>query len=108
MCRLSQEFPGYGPTVCLVKRWLRAQMLDDELFPDIPLELIVASEFISPEPFTVVLQPQAAFLRVLSVLANRNWCLEPVIINFNRDLTREYFKIFYDVCVLIYNIVIIT
>lgn len=65
-------------------------MIDDELFPDVPLELIVASLFVSPEPFTIVLQPQTAFLRVLNILANRNWCLEPIIINFNQELTRKY------------------
>ncbi|XP_075220979.1 nucleolar protein 6 Mat89Ba isoform X2 [Lycorma delicatula] len=86
---LSLQFLSYGPTVCLVKRWLRAQMIDDELFPDVPLELIVASLFVSPEPFTIVLQPQTAFLRVLNILANRNWCLEPIIINFNQELTRD-------------------
>nr|CAD7588547.1 unnamed protein product [Timema genevievae] len=86
---LHQEHPSYGPACCLSKRWLAAQMIDPHHFPEIVVELLVAWLYLSPEPHEPPTQPQTAFFRFLHLLASTNWVTQPVILNFNTELTRE-------------------
>lgn len=86
---VSLQHPGFGPAVCIAKRWLNSQLIDSSHFPDIVTELLMVYIFLSPEPFSTVLQPQTSFLRFLNLLATTNWHLEPVIINFNADMKRD-------------------
>ncbi|CAG2059589.1 unnamed protein product, partial [Timema podura] len=85
---LHQEHPSYGPACCLSKRWLAAQMIDPHHFPEIVVELLVAWLYLSPEPHEPPTQPQTAFFRFLHLLASTNWVTQPVILNFNTELTR--------------------
>nr|CAD7198663.1 unnamed protein product [Timema douglasi] len=86
---LHQEHPSYGPACCLSKRWLAAQMIDPHHFPEIVVELLVAWLYLCPEPHEPPTQPQTAFFRFLYLLASTNWVTQPVILNFNTELTRE-------------------
>nr|CAD7423699.1 unnamed protein product [Timema monikensis] len=86
---LHQEHPSYGPACCLSKRWLAAQMIDPHHFPEIVVELLVAWLYLCPEPHEPPTQPQTAFFRFLHLLASTNWVTQPVILNFNTELTRE-------------------
>ncbi|XP_054288165.1 nucleolar protein 6-like [Macrosteles quadrilineatus] len=86
---LQQQFPAYSVACRLAKRWLCCQLLDASHVPEVVVELLVASLFLSPEPFRTLTQPQPMFLRFLHLLAHTNWHLEPVIVNFNGDLKRE-------------------
>lgn len=89
---LHQQFNAFGPVVCLAKRWVQSQMLDTYLWPDECTELIVASMFLKDSNILstpVVSQPQAGFLRFLHILANKNWQVEPLLLNFNETLTTE-------------------
>ncbi|KAJ9582596.1 hypothetical protein L9F63_023055, partial [Diploptera punctata] len=86
---LHQQFPGFGPTCCLAKRWLSSQLIDPSHFPEMCTELLVASLFLSPEPYHPPNQPQLGFFRFLNLMANTDWNTEPVILNLNDELNRE-------------------
>ncbi|XP_049938031.1 nucleolar protein 6 [Schistocerca serialis cubense] len=86
---LHQEYPSYGPTTCLAKRWLSSQMLDDSHMPAMAVELIVASLYSSPGPYQPPQQPQCAFFRFLHRLAYTDWHMEPLIVNINNELDNE-------------------
>lgn len=49
--RLQQQYPAYSGVARLAKRWVRAQLLG-EGFTDESLDLLAASLFLHPEPFT--------------------------------------------------------
>lgn len=49
-----------------------------------------------PEPYKPAQMPQVAFLRFLEVVAKAHWNTDPVIVNFNNEMTSKllYFKTF--------------
>ncbi|XP_063980867.1 nucleolar protein 6 [Diachasmimorpha longicaudata] len=86
---LHSQQPAFGPTCCLVKRWLAAHLLDAFHFPEIVVELLVAALYLNPDPYKPAQAPQAAFLRILEYFARDSWSTDPVIVNFNGEMTRE-------------------
>ncbi|XP_033607618.1 nucleolar protein 6 isoform X3 [Cryptotermes secundus] len=86
---LHQQCSSYGPTCCLAKRWMSSQLLDPHHFPEMCIELLVASLYLMPEPYQPPNQPQLGFFRFLHLLAHTNWQTEPVILNLNAEMTRE-------------------
>ena len=86
---LHAQQPSYGTACCLTKRWLSAQLLDDSHIPDVAVELLVASIYLTPAPYRPTQMPQVAFLRMLEVLARGHWNTDPVIVNFNDEMSRE-------------------
>ncbi|XP_046399816.1 nucleolar protein 6 [Ischnura elegans] len=87
---LQQTFIAYGTSCCLAKRWIASQLLlSDQLFPEICVELLVASLFLSPEPLVVPNQPQAAFIRFLYLIATQDWSSQLIILNFNEEMSRQ-------------------
>ncbi|VVC45437.1 Hypothetical protein CINCED_3A008556 [Cinara cedri] len=87
---LHMQYPSYGPTCCLAKRWLRSQLIDNSHFPDICVELIVASYYLQPEPFKVTSQPTIGLLHFLRKLSSTDWFREFIIINFNNDISKDH------------------
>nr|CAI5842983.1 unnamed protein product [Callosobruchus analis] len=80
--------PSFGPGTCLAKRWLRAQLIDDHLFPDIVVDLVNAALFLNcagKQSNT----PQIAFLRFLKFFSDFDWELQPIVVNFNEDISGE-------------------
>ncbi|KAK9869244.1 hypothetical protein WA026_002994 [Henosepilachna vigintioctopunctata] len=86
---MQAQFPCYGISTCLAKRWIRSQLIDDYLFPDMIINLLNAQQFISQSLYTAATTPQVAFLRFLKYIIDVTWDLEPIVINFNNELTRE-------------------
>lgn len=87
---LSAQYPSYGPTCCLAKRWLRSQLIDNFHFPEMCIELLVASYFLQPEPFKVTCQPTIGLLHFLRKLATTDWFREFIVINFNNDIPKDH------------------
>lgn len=87
--RLHSQQPSFGPACCLAKRWLSAQLLDDTHIPGVVIELLMASLYLAPEPYKAVQTPQVTFLRFLEVIARAHWNTDPVIVNFNGEMTRK-------------------
>ena len=88
-CRLHCQQPSFGPACCLAKRWLSSQLIDDFNFPEIAVELLLASLFLTPDPYKPAQMPQVAFLRLLEFFARCHWSSDPVIVNFNNEMTRK-------------------
>ncbi|XP_017876904.1 nucleolar protein 6 [Ceratina calcarata] len=86
---LHTQQPSFGATCCLTKRWLSAQLLDDSHIPDIVVELLVASMYLTPAPYRPPQMPQVAFLRLLEIFARGHWNTDPIIVNFNSEMSSE-------------------
>jgi len=81
---IQQHYRGFSGTVRLSKRWVAAQLMADHV-TDECIELLVASLFLSPAPFTPPRSPLVGFLRFLHLLSSTDWETTPVILNFNND-----------------------
>ncbi|XP_078367178.1 nucleolar protein 6-like isoform X2 [Oculina patagonica] len=88
---IQQQFSGFSGTVRLSKRWVSAQLLSDHVTEEC-LELLVASLFLSPAPFTPPRSPLVGFLRFLHLLSSTDWQTTPVILNFNNDISAEDYQ----------------
>ncbi|XP_064627089.1 nucleolar protein 6-like [Lineus longissimus] len=88
---VQQKHNTFSGAVRLAKRWIAAQMLSGFL-RDEAVELVVASLYIKPAPFTVPSCPQTGFLRFLNLLTRQDWRLSPVIVNLNEDLKSEDYR----------------
>ncbi|XP_012528322.1 nucleolar protein 6 [Monomorium pharaonis] len=86
---LHSQQPSFGPACCLAKRWLSAQLLDDTHIPGVVIELLMASLYLAPKPYKPAQTPQMAFLRFLEVIARAHWNTDPIIVNFNCEMTNE-------------------
>ncbi|XP_014206566.1 nucleolar protein 6 [Copidosoma floridanum] len=81
--------PTFGPACCLVKRWLSAQLIDDSHMPGLVVELLLASMYLNTDPYRPPQVPQVAFIRFLEIFARAYWITDPIIVNFNNEMTRE-------------------
>ncbi|XP_012256852.2 nucleolar protein 6 isoform X2 [Athalia rosae] len=86
---LHSQQPSFGPACCLVKRWLSVHLLDESHMPAIVVELLLASIYLTPEPYSSTQIPQVAFLRFLEMFARSHWNTDIVLVNFNNDMTRQ-------------------
>lgn len=88
---IKQQFRGFSGTVRLCKRWISSQLLFDHVTEEC-VELLVASLFLNPAPFTPPSSPLVGFLRFLHLLSSTDWQTTPVILNFNNDISAEVYK----------------
>nr|XP_042706651.1 nucleolar protein 6 isoform X3 [Chrysemys picta bellii] len=88
---LQQQHPAFSGASRLAKRWVRAQLLSDSL-SDECVDLLAASLFLHPAPFTPPSSPQVGFLRFLHLLTAFDWKNSPLIVNLNADL-KDYTEI---------------
>ena len=86
---LHHQFPSFGPTVAIAKRWLYSQMIDSFLWPDVCTELIVAEMILKKIPMSSPLQPQTGFIRFLHQLVNLSPETEMIVVNFNDEIQDE-------------------
>ncbi|KAI4467621.1 nucleolar rna-associated protein [Holotrichia oblita] len=86
---LHHSYPSFGPTCALIKRWLRSQMIDDYHISNTVINLWNASVFLNDPPYETAQLPQVAFLRFLKYLIDFDWKLNPVIVNFNDDISKS-------------------
>nr|XP_020450136.1 nucleolar protein 6 [Monopterus albus] len=83
---LQQQHPCFGAVCRLAKRWLGAQLFSEHITED-TADLLVASLFLHPAPFTPPGSPQVGFLRFLHLLSSFDWRNNPLIVNLNSQLT---------------------
>ncbi|KAE8292307.1 Nucleolar protein 6 [Larimichthys crocea] len=83
---LQQQHQCFGAVCRLAKRWLGAQLFSEDITED-TADLLVASLFLQPAPFTPPGSPQVGFLRFLRLLASFDWRNTPLIVNLNNQLT---------------------
>ncbi|XP_063151962.1 nucleolar protein 6 [Candoia aspera] len=82
---LQQQYPAFGGTCRLAKRWISAQLLSDSLSEE-AVDLLAASLFLCPAPFTAPSSPQVGFLRFLHLLTTFDWKNSPLLVNLNGEL----------------------
>ncbi|PIK61546.1 hypothetical protein BSL78_01559 [Apostichopus japonicus] len=80
-----QEHKSFGLTARLAKRWVASQLLSDH-FPDEAVELLVASLYLHPAPFTPPRTLISGFQRFLHLLSSFDWANQPLIVNLNSEL----------------------
>nr|XP_061811481.1 nucleolar protein 6-like [Nerophis lumbriciformis] len=83
---LQQQHPCFGAVCRLAKRWLGAQLFSEDITED-TADLLVASLFLHPAPFTPPGSPQVGFLRFLHLLSSFDWRNNPLVVNLNKQLT---------------------
>ncbi|XP_030026553.2 nucleolar protein 6 isoform X1 [Manduca sexta] len=85
---LHQKYPAFGPTACLLKRWLSAHLLSGHV-PSVVAELLTAAVFVHSPPVTPPASPTLGFFRVLDLLVRTDWTTDVIVLDFNEDMTRE-------------------
>ncbi|CAF4667241.1 unnamed protein product [Rotaria sp. Silwood1] len=85
---VSQQFIHYQLVSRLFKRWLSSQLLLYHFDP-INADLLCCYIFLHSAPFVPPKSMLTGFCRVLRLLRDYDWINEPLIINFNHELTRE-------------------
>lgn len=81
---IQSLYPSYGPGTAIIKRWMRSQLIDDYLFPDIAINLINASLYLDSS-FDPTNTPQKSFLRFLKFFSEFDWNLQTVCVPFNEE-----------------------
>ncbi|KAL8656226.1 MAG: hypothetical protein Q9226_002739 [Calogaya cf. arnoldii] len=85
---LSTRFPLLSQTMRLLKKWRDCHLLSSHLADEL-IELIAIRTFIHPYPWQPPGSLNSAFLRTLSFIAGWDWQSEPLIIDFNSELTAQ-------------------
>ncbi|XP_053336445.1 nucleolar protein 6 [Clarias gariepinus] len=83
---LQQQHPCFGAVCRLAKRWLGAQLFSGDIIEE-AADLLVASLFLQPAPFTPPSSPQVGLLRFLHLLSTFDWKNNPLLVNLNGKLT---------------------
>ncbi|CAF1081311.1 unnamed protein product [Adineta steineri] len=87
-CRVSQQFVHYQLVSRLFKRWLSSQLLLHQ-FDSINADILCCYIFLHSAPYEPPKSILSGFCRVLCLLRDYDWINEPLIINFNHELTKE-------------------
>ncbi|XP_022701446.1 nucleolar protein 6-like [Varroa jacobsoni] len=88
---LHLQHTTFGPACRIAKRWLSSHLLY-EAFPSVVVDLLMAYIYIHPLPYFVPHSSRAAFQRFLHLLANFDWRLNPLVINFGEQFTSETYQ----------------
>lgn len=83
------QYPSFGPTTCIIKRWLRSQLLDNYHFWDVTISLLNAHLYLKDYPQKPPCSPQVAFLRFLKFFAETDFHFNLILVNFNDEIKGE-------------------
>ncbi|XP_066143685.1 nucleolar protein 6 isoform X2 [Euwallacea fornicatus] len=86
---LQIQFPSFGPGTALAKRWLRAHLVDQHHISDVAVELCNAALYLNSSTFAESCSPQISFLRFLKFFSEFQWEQQPLIVNFNEEISKE-------------------
>ena len=74
----------------MAKRWIRSQLIDEFYFPDVCVDLLLCYLCLNPAPYAPCQQPQTLFLRFLKFVSAPDLFVDPIIVNFNGEITSMY------------------
>ncbi|KAF9584422.1 hypothetical protein BGW38_006511 [Lunasporangiospora selenospora] len=83
---LCHRHPSMSQTIRLTKRWVSAHWLAPFL-KDEALELIAASVYVNPAPWSAPASGFTGFLRVLNLLAHWDWQQEALVVDLTGEMT---------------------
>ncbi|GFT46622.1 nucleolar protein 6 [Nephila pilipes] len=92
---IHQQHNTFGTACQLAKRWISAH-LKHEFIHDVTVELLIASLYIHPEPYTCPCSPQIAFIRFLTLLISHDWTTTPIVLNLNNEFKTENINEIYE------------
>ena len=85
---LSTRFPLLSPSIRLMKKWRDSHLLSAHIGDEI-IELLTIKTFVHPHPWPVPGSIMTGFLRTLSWIASWDWREEPLIVDFNHELSAQ-------------------
>lgn len=83
---LSTRFPLLSPSMRLMKKWRDFHMLSSHLSDEF-IELLTVRAFVHPYPWSVPGSVLTGFLRTLTSISKWDWKNEPLIVDFNGEMT---------------------
>lgn len=86
MRTLSTRFPLLSSSVRLMKKWRDSHMLSSHLSDEL-IELLTVRSFVHPYPWSVPGSVMTGFLRTLTSVSKWDWQSEPLIVDFNGEMT---------------------
>ena len=84
--KLSTRFPLLSPSVRLMKKWRDSHMLSGHLSDEL-IELLTVRTFVHPYPWPVPGSVMTGFLRTVSFISKWDWHNEPLIVDFDGEMT---------------------
>jgi len=85
---LSTRFPPLSPSVRLMKKWRDCHLLSDQVSDEL-IELLTTRVFVHPCPWSIPGSAMTGFLRTLSFLSTFDWRSDPLIMDFNDDMSTQ-------------------
>ena len=85
---LSTRFPLLSPSIRLMKKWRDSHMLSHHISDEL-IELVTVRTFMHPCPWPVPGSIMTGFLRTLTFISKWDWQNEPLIVDFNGDISNQ-------------------
>ena len=83
---LCTKFPVLSPTIRLMKHWCNSHLLSNHIDEEL-IELLTIRTFVQPQPWQAAGSLRTGFLRTLVSIAKWDWRFEPLVVDFNGDMT---------------------
>jgi len=85
---LSTRFPLLSSSMRLMKHWRNSHLLSSHVSDEL-IELLTIRTFVHPYPWSVPGSIMTGFLRTLIFIAKWDWRSEPLIVDFNSEMTSQ-------------------
>ena len=88
---LCTRFPLLSPCMRLLKIWRDSHLLSSHINDEL-CELLVVHIFVHPYPWSTPGSITSGFFRALHFISKWNWRVEPLIVDFNGNMTKEDYQ----------------
>ena len=85
---LSTRFPLLSPSIRLMKKWRDSHLLSHHISDEL-IELLTVRIFVHPGPWSVPGSVMTGFLRTLRLISKWDWRSEPLIVDFNGEMSSK-------------------
>ena len=85
---LRTRFPLLSPSIRLMKKWRDSHLLSHHISDEL-IELLTVRVFVHPGPWSVPGSVMTGFLRTLRLISKLDWRSEPLIVDFNGEMSSK-------------------
>ena len=85
---LSTRFPLLSPSIRLMKKWRDSHLLSHHISDEL-IELLTIRTFTHPGPWSIPGSIMTGFLRTLTFISKWDWRSEPLIVDFNGEMSSK-------------------
>ncbi len=85
---LRTRFPLLSPSIRLMKKWRDSHLLSHHISDEL-IELLTVRTFVHPGSWSVPGSVMTGFLRTLKMISKWDWRSEPLIVDFNGEMSSE-------------------